>query len=151
MKDQAEIYRVAYERAKIALIHNDLDEASRLNNRAYELMSPDKPSHSSVMATKYLQGKINMLRGDDEEALRSFREALTICQINEVQRGNQGESARVKWRLSQILEKQGHCAQAKGYRDAAEETKKTLVATGDYAMGVTEEDSWDTFLGLLYR
>ena len=150
-KDQAEHIRVAYERAKIALIHSDLDEASKLNNCACELMSPGKPNHSSVMATRYLQGRINLLRGDDEAALVSLRDALTICEVNEAQRGNQGESARVKWRMSQILERQGMAAEAKETLDAAEETKKTLAATGDYAKGLTEDDSWDTFMGLLYR
>ena len=87
------------------MIHNDLEKASRLNNIAHELMSPGKPTHSSVMATRFLQGRIRKIQGNDIEALRNLRDALTICQFNMVQRGNQGESARVKWLLSQIMER----------------------------------------------
>ena len=143
--------RVMHERAKIAARHGEFEEAYRLNERAYELMSPGKPTHSSVMATRYQQGWVCMQKGDDIEALRYFRDALTICQLNEVQRGNKGESARVKWRMSQIMEKQGLAEEARTYREAAEKTKKELAATGDYPKGVTEDDSWDAFLGLLYR
>ena len=92
-----------------------------------------------------------MQRGDEEEALRYFRDALTICQFNEAQRGNMGESARIKWRMSQLMEKQGLVDEAKVYREAGENTKKELAVTGDYPKGVTEDDSWDIFLGLLYR
>ena len=102
-----------YERAKFAARQGDFEEAYRLNGRAYELLSPGKPTYSSVMAAKYQQGWICMQRGDDTEPLRFFREALAICQLNEVQRGNQRESARVKWRISQILEKQGLEEEAK--------------------------------------
>ena len=140
-----------YERAKIAARQGELEQAYRLNERAYELMSPGKPTHSSVMAARYQQGWICMQRGDDTGALRYFRDALTICQLNEVQRGNQGESARVKWRMSQIMEKQGFAEEAKSYREAGEKTKKELAATGDYPQGITEDDTWDVFLGLLYR
>lgn len=45
-----------------------------------------------------------MQRGNEVEALRYFRDALAIRQLNEAQRGNKGESARVKWRMSQIME-----------------------------------------------
>ena len=140
-----------YERAKIAVRHGELEEAYRLNERAYELMSEGKPTHSSVMATRFQQGRICMQRRDDTEALRCFRDALTICQLNEVQRGNKGESARVKWRVSQIMERQGHAEEAKTYREAAEDTKMELAATGDYPKGIPEDDSWDVFVGLLYR
>lgn len=140
--------RVMYERAKIAARHGEFEEAYRLNERAYALMSPGKPTHSTI---RYQQGWICMQRGDDIEALRYFRDALTISQLNEVQRGNKGESARVKWRMSQIMEKQGLAEEARTYREAAEKTKKELAATGDYPKGITEDDSWDLFLGLLYR
>lgn len=140
-----------HERAKIAARHGDFDQAYNYNERAYELMSPGKPTHSSVMATRYQQGWLAMQRGNEVEAPRYFRDALTICQLNEAQRGNKGESARVKWRMSQIMEKQGLTDEAKTYREAGEETKKELAATGDYPKGITEDDSWDVFLGLLYR
>ncbi|KAL9039792.1 MAG: hypothetical protein Q9214_004731 [Letrouitia sp. 1 TL-2023] len=102
---------VMYERAKIARVHKkDLNLAYELCERAYDLMSPGKPTHSSVMAIHYQKGLVCSARGDsdsDIEAIQHFRNALTICQLNEAQRGNQGESARVKWRLSQVLERQG--------------------------------------------
>ncbi|KAI9671547.1 MAG: hypothetical protein M1817_003599 [Caeruleum heppii] len=140
-----------YELGKIAAQQEDLSRAYELYQHAYRLVSPSKPTHSSVMATLYHQGLVCMQRDEDEEALRHFRDALTICQLNEAQRGNQGESVRVKWRMSQIMERQGLADEAQAYRAAAEETKQRLQATGDYAVGITADDSWDTFLGILYR
>ena len=92
-----------------------------------------------------------MEREDDTDALRHFRDALTICQLNEVRRGNKGEFARVKWRMSQIMERQGLAEEAKTCRKAAEKTRNELAVTGDFPKGIPEDDSWDVFLGLLYR
>jgi hypothetical protein len=69
-------------------------------------MAPGKPNHATVIATRFLQAIILIARGedagncdeDDKEALHYpyLNDTLAICQVNEVQRGNQGESARVK-------------------------------------------------------
>ena len=66
-------------------------------------------------------------------------------------RGNGGESARVQWRMSQIMEIQGLVEEANTYREAGGKTKKELAASGDYPKGITEDDTWDVFIGLLYR
>ena len=92
-----------------------------------------------------------MQRADDMEALRYFRDALTICQLNEVQRGNKGESARVQSLMSQIMERQGLVEEAKTYREAGEKTKKELAATGDYPRGITKDGTLDVFTGILHR
>ncbi|KAL8647404.1 MAG: hypothetical protein Q9210_005582 [Variospora velana] len=132
---------IMHERAKIAARHSNFNKAYNYNEQAYKLMSPGKPTHSSVMATRYQQGWVAIQRGNEVEALRYFRDALTICQLNKAQRGNKGESARVKWRMSQIMENQGLADEAKTYREAGEETKKELTATGDYPKGITEDNS----------
>jgi hypothetical protein len=54
-------------------------------------------------------------------------------QINDGQRGNQGESARVKWRMSQIMDGQGLTAEANVFLEAAEDAKEELQATRDYS------------------
>ena len=92
-----------------------------------------------------------MQRKDDTDTLRHFRDPLTICQLNEVQRGNKSESARFKWRMSQIVERQSLAEEAKTYRKAAEKARNELAATGDFPKGIPEDGSWDVFLGLLYR
>lgn len=92
-----------------------------------------------------------MERGQEAETLRYFRDALAICQLNEAQQGNKGESARIKWRMSQIMENQGLADEAKIYRQAADEIKRDLTATGDYPESSTEDDSWEAFLSLPYR
>jgi hypothetical protein len=53
--------------------------------------------------------------------------------------------------MAQIHEKKGQIEDAKTFMDAAEETKRNLHRTGDYAHVVHLDDSWDTLLGLLYR
>lgn len=114
-------------------------------------MSRGKPTHASVGAAHYRQGWILQLKGDLDTALLHFEKALTICQINEPNRGNKGESARVQWRISQIFAAKGQQEDAKVLREAAEETKRVLHSTGDYAIVTDEDASWDTLLGLLYR
>lgn len=114
-------------------------------------MSEGKPNHSSVSASLYRQGWVFLQQEKLDDALLQFDKALAICQLNEPQRGNAGESARILWRMAQIYEKKGQVEDAKTFIDAAEKIKRTLQATGDYAHVVHLDDSWDSFLGLLYR
>lgn len=136
---------------KIAAGQNELDEAYAHFERAAKLMSNGKPTHASVGAARFQQGRVRMRQGNDIDALRLLRDALTICQMNEAGKGTQADSARVKWRMSQVMERQKITAQAKAYREAAEATKKALLATGLYARGVGEEQEYDSLVGLLYR
>jgi tetratricopeptide (TPR) repeat protein len=136
---------------KLAACQNELDEAYAHFERAVKLMSDGKPTHASVGAARYQQGCVRMRQENDLDALRLFRDALTICQMNEAGKGTQADSARVKWRMSQVMERQKMAAEAKAYREAAEATKKTLLATGLYARGVGEEQEYDSLIGLLYR
>jgi tetratricopeptide (TPR) repeat protein len=153
------LQRCAYELAKIAAKQGHFKKAYDLNERAYKCISSGKPTHTSVMATQYRQGYVCMQTEDCkneedrnfDEALRHLRDALTICQLHEVRRGNKGESARVKWRTSQILVKQGLESEARTFRESAQKTKKELRDTGLYPDPAGEEESWDCFLGLLYR
>ena len=115
------------------------------------LVSAGKPTHSSVSASTYRLGWVCLLKQDYDMALMHFEKALAICQLNEPQRGNAGESARVKWRMAQIYEQRGQLEDARAFREAAEKTKKTLLETGDYAVVDDEDSSWDALIGLLYR
>ncbi|KAF1957122.1 TPR-like protein [Byssothecium circinans] len=142
---------VTYERAKIAAREGNDKEAYSLLEKAYQLVSKGKPTHSSVMAVRYQQACACIRMGNDNQAEKHLNEALAICQLNELQRGNKGESARVKWRLSQIMTRRGLMEDAKMLRDDAEETRKALEQTGDYASGQTGDSAWDVFMGLLYR
>lgn len=114
-------------------------------------MSQGKPTHASVGAAHYRQGWILQLKGDLDTALLHFDKALMICQINEPHRGNKGESARVQWRIAQILAAKGQHEHARVLQESAEETKRALHSTGDYAIVTDEDASWDTLLSLLYR
>ncbi|KAF9736048.1 hypothetical protein PMIN01_05963 [Paraphaeosphaeria minitans] len=87
----------------------------------------------------------------DEKALTCFERCLTICQINEPKRGDQGESARVMWRISQVLNRQRKIKEAAAFHDAAEKTKSTLEKPGEFPHVDDYENSWDCFLGQLYR
>ena len=102
------------------------------------------------MAVRYRQAVACMGMGSNDLAEKHLNEALAICQLNEVQRGNKGESARVKWRLSQILAGRGEMRDAEALQIDADQTKLELEKTGEYAKQ-TGEDAWDVFLGLLYR
>lgn len=139
---------------KIAAREKNLDDASRHLQRAVDLMSVGKSTHASVGAAKFQQGVVGMLKSkekEDMDALRLFRDALSIAQMNEAGKGTQADSARVKWRMSQVMERQGMTAEAKAFGDAAEATKKKLLATGLFAQGSGEEQDYDGLVGLLYR
>lgn len=136
---------------KIAAAEGKLDEAYDFLQRAVDLMAEGKPTHISVAPALFQQGCVRMHQGQDAEALRLFRDALSICEANEGGNGTQADSARVKWRMSQVMEREGREAEAKAYRDAAEKTKKELFATGLYAQGSGEEQEYDSLVGLLYR
>jgi hypothetical protein len=42
-------------------------------------------------------------------------------------------------------------AEAKGFREAADATKRKLLATGLFAQGSGEEQEYDSLVGFLYR
>jgi hypothetical protein len=102
------------------------------------------------MAVRYQQAAVCMGMGSNDQAEKYLNEALAIYQLNEVQRGNKGESAHVKWRLSQILVGREEMRDVEALQIDAEQTKLELEKTGEYAKQ-TGEDAWDVFLGLLYR
>lgn len=105
------------------------------------------------MAAQYLLGWIVMLQGENNLALQHFEKSLAISKINEQYRGvkNSGESARIQWRMSQVLERMGRQEDAMALREAAVEVKSSLFATGDYAQVEDEDSSWDALVSLLYR
>jgi fumarylacetoacetate (FAA) hydrolase family protein len=103
------------------------------------------------MAVQYRLGWIAMLQGENDLALQHFEKSLVISRINEQLRGNKGESARIEWRMSQVLERMGRQEDAKTLREPAVKVKASLLATGDYAQVEEEESSWDALVGLLYR
>lgn len=71
--------------------------------------------------------------------------------MNEAGKKTQANSARVKWRMSQVMERQGMTVELKAYREAAEKTKTTLLAKGLFAKGEGEEQEYDSLVGMLYR
>lgn len=103
------------------------------------------------MAALYRLGWIAMLQGKNDIALQHFEKSLVISRMNEQHRGNSGESARIQWRMSQVLERIGRRENALSLREAAVKVKTSLLATGDYAQVEGEDDSWDALVGLLYR
>ncbi|KAL6802676.1 P-loop containing nucleoside triphosphate hydrolase protein [Trichoderma sp. SZMC 28013] len=140
-----------YERAKIEAWRGNLGKAYSLATRAHDLVSAGKPTHASVMAAQYRLGWIAMLQGGNDLALQHFEKSLVISRMNEQHRGNSGESARIQWRMSQVLERMGREEDALRLREAAVKVKASLLATGDYAQAEDEESSWDALVGLLYR
>ncbi|KAH8587394.1 hypothetical protein B0O99DRAFT_526932, partial [Bisporella sp. PMI_857] len=141
----------AYILGKMAACEDKLDDAYTYLERSIMLMSDGKPTHASVGAAKFQLGVVCMRQEKDMDALRLFRDALTIAQMNEAGKKTQADSARVKWRMSQMMERQGMTAEAKAYSEAAEKTKTTLLAKGLFAKGEGEEQEYDSLVGMLYR
>lgn len=149
-------FRTAYILGKIAVQQNDLDLAMKYLQRAYDLQSPGKPTHQSVASALYHQALVCLLKpGDkvqaDEQALAYLRHALTITQFNESGRGDQGESARVKWQISKIWERQRRLADATTYKAAALRTRTELERTKLYPRAPDEKQAWDCFSDLVDR
>ena len=124
--------------------------------RAYDLQSPGKPTHQSVASARYHQALVHMRYPHDRtlndgKALSYLRQALTITQFNEPHRGDQGESARVKWQISKIWDRQHRSADAATYRGAALRAKIELERTSLYPRAPDEEQSWDCFSDLVDR
>lgn len=90
-------HRTKHELSKIAAWQGKLDEAYELAKEGLELVSVGKPNHASVMAAQYRLGWIAMLLEKFDLSLEHLQRALVIAQLNEQQRGNSGESARVRW------------------------------------------------------
>ena len=145
------LYRSAYMLGKIAACENKIDEAYAYLERSVKLVSVGKPTHASVGAAKFQLGCVCMRQEKDMDALRLFRDSLAIAQMNEAGKRTQADSARVKWRMSQVMGRQGMTAEAKAFCEAAEKTKENLLAKGLFAKGEGEEQEYDSLVGLLYR
>jgi len=110
--------------------------------------------HAFVATVRYRQGTIRLRQKRYGEALAHLRDALTICQFNEISNGVKsyaGATARCKWRMAQVLECQGVKEDARILRDQARFTKQELYATGLYVVREDEEESFDTLVALLFR
>lgn len=148
--------RTAYILGKIAFREGQLDVAMRYLQRAYDLQYVGKPTHQSVASALYHQALVCMAwptnrEKHDEQALGYLRQALIITQFNEPLRGDQGETARVKWQISKIWNRQGRSADAAMYRSAALRAKVELERTGLHPTAPDEEQSWDCFTDLVDR
>jgi len=88
---------------------------------------------------------------NNNEALAYLRQALTITQFNEPRRGDQGESARVKWQISKIWERQERFADASTYRASALKTKNELEKARLYPRAPDKEQSLNCFSDLVDR
>lgn len=149
-------YRTAYILGKIAAKEGQWQQAADYLQRAYDLQYPGKPTHQSVASARYHQALVCLQKpgaesGSDEQALRYLRQALEITQFNEARRGDQGESARVKWLISKIWERQGRAEDAEIYRTEALKTKKELERTGRHPKSPDAEQEWDCFSDLVDR
>ncbi|KAI1171207.1 P-loop containing nucleoside triphosphate hydrolase protein [Nemania sp. FL0916] len=140
-----------HERAKIAAIQGKLDEATMLNHKALEIFCKGDPAHWSVGASLYRQGCVLLLGGKYNDALHEFERARAVCQLNEADRGNAGDSARILWRMAQVHKHNGNEEEARTLLETAEGIRGELLATGDYAWVEGDEDSWDSLVGLVYR
>lgn len=103
------------------------------------------------MGAQYHLGRKSLLQENHERALEHLEKAVVICQLNEKERGNGGESARVLWRMSQVYEKMGKVEDARVLLEGALGIKGELLASGEFAIVEGEEASWDALVGLLYR
>ncbi|UKZ53095.1 hypothetical protein TrVGV298_006883 [Trichoderma virens] len=146
----------AYILGKIAFQENDIDLAMQYLQRAYDLQYPGKPTHQSVASALYHQALVCMQRQadrekNDEQALEYLQKALIITRFNESRRGDQGETARVKWQIAKIWDRQGRSADAATYRAAALRVKSELERLGLHPKAPDEEQSWDCFSDLVDR
>jgi len=116
---------------------------------AEELQSPGKPTHQSITAARYHQACVLIRQDDDKQALECLQLALKIAEFNEPKMGDAGDSARVKLRIAEILQRQGSITESATFRAAAETTKLELEQTGAYAKAPDDSQSWDTFCDLL--
>lgn len=86
--------------------------------------------------------------------LQHLQRAPVICQLNEPQRENSGESARVRWRISQVYDRMGNHQNARAFYESAVKEKEKLLATAEYAISDDDDDDeapWNALVSLLYK
>lgn len=77
--------------------------------------------------------------------------ALLISQLNEREKGDGGESARVMNKLAQAYLAKGLHDKASQMKKTADETYTALLATWEYARGTDEMPKWDYLICLKFR
>ncbi len=144
--------------AHIALNEGDFETSYNHEKAALETFLKVQPTYHYVSAAYYRLGLARMAQKDYGEALDLFRNALDICQLNEVQKGDKGESARVLWRMAQAFGFQGQHKAREDLAAAALTIFDSCHATGLYKVNARlngqepqNDTDWDGLMAFLYR
>lgn len=79
---------------------------------------------------------------------KHLEDALVVARINEREKGDAGEVARVLHQLSLAYEITG---EAQNYGNEADRIYKELIATGEYARTDIGQGKWDYLVCLKFR
>ncbi len=94
--------------AKLAFLEGNFEDARGFFEESARVdFAKNSTLHPAVASACYRLGCIYMQQQSLTKALDCFEEALGICQLREVHKGDRGGTARVKWRISQIKNMQG--------------------------------------------
>lgn len=79
-----------------------------------------------------------------------FHEALLITRLNEREKGDQGETARILNKLSEALWANCQWSESKKERQEAERLYEELISSGEYTQ-TNDEQKWDYLVCLKFR
>ncbi|KAJ8132507.1 hypothetical protein O1611_g1115 [Lasiodiplodia mahajangana] len=141
--------------AHVAFNRGDFEKSLKLEDHALRIFLQVQPTHHYVSTAYYRKGLVKMRQGLYDEALNSFHLALQICAINEEQKGDKGESARVLRNMSEVMRRQGLGVKSQELLTAAQAIYNDCHATGLYTGPrnglISSDDGWDNLIAFLYR
>ncbi|KAF2269252.1 hypothetical protein CC78DRAFT_575351 [Lojkania enalia] len=95
-------------------------KARDLYQKSLEFYEQESELHPSTTAALFKLACVDLHEGKLSKAIQNFRETMLVCQISEFMKGDDGETARVKGRSAEALEKTGEVEEAKELRTETE-------------------------------
>ncbi|KAG4437655.1 hypothetical protein IFR05_006866 [Cadophora sp. M221] len=96
-------------------------------------------------------GNLRLLQERPEEALDLLEKALKITRINEREKNDQGDSARVLDKLAKTYEMLAHPMKSKEARTEADTIYATLTTSGLYDPIGSEDEKWEFLTCIKFR
>ncbi|KAM0456590.1 hypothetical protein ACHAO4_003620 [Trichoderma viride] len=128
-----------------------LADAYELCKRAKEIAKKEVATSPWVSASVYKMGHIRLLQGKSEEAVEHLQEALKITSLNEHEKDDQGDRARVLDKLARAFTMLKNHDLSSMYRSEADAIYTKLTTSGVYDSVGDEDEKWEFLVCIKFR
>ncbi|KAH8813001.1 hypothetical protein F5884DRAFT_899203 [Xylogone sp. PMI_703] len=121
----------------------DIEGAYNLCKQAKEIAEKEVATSPWVSTSIYKMGYMRLLQARPEDSVNLLETALRITRLNEREKGDQGDSARVLDKLARAYAMKGDSERSSKARIEADNIYTSLMSSGLYSPVGDEEQKWE--------